>query len=192
LDFSKKIKSKIEHYAGILKAYSEKVNVISKNITIDQIKTLINETILLEKYISRNEIVDVGSGNGILGIPIAIINPSKKIVLIEPRKKKIEFLLFAKKELHMDNVVVVKSGIEEFVKKRKKIIPTIIARGFPDNEKLVLYIKKEIAEELLLLTSESKIKKIIKKIEKLDQNIYNVPYRDNLKIIHLSNVSRET
>ncbi len=192
LDLSEKAKNAVEHYIGELKTYSKKINVISKNITIEQIRTLIDETMMLEKYILENEIIDVGSGNGILGIPIAIINPLKRVILVEPRKKKSEFLMYISKELKMNNLVVKKSGIEEFVKNRKVKLQTMVARGFPNNDKLVFYVENGIAKELLLITSISKIKKRGKKIEKLIQNIYNVPFRDNLKIIHTRNVSRET
>lgn len=182
----------IRSFISILKEYSKKINIISKGITGDQINALIEETILLEKNISENTIVDAGSGNGILGIPIAILNPDKRIILVEPRKKKSEFLSYTVSELNLKNTKVVRSGIEEFLKGRKKRKFTLIARGFPDNIKLTNYVKKKIVKELLLITSLDKIKKMPKGIEKLRQNIYNVPFRDNLKIMHIANVSRET
>ena len=182
----------IRSFISILKEYSKKINIISKGITGDQINALIEETILLEKNISQNTIVDAGSGNGILGIPIAILNPDKRIILVEPRKKKSEFLSYTVSELNLKNTKVVRSGIEEFLKGRKKRKFTLIARGFPDNIKLTNYVKKKIVKELLLITSLDKIKKMPKGIEKLRQNIYNVPFRDNLKIMHIANVSRET
>lgn len=182
----------IRLFISTLKEYSKKVNVISKGITEDQLNTLIEETILLEKHISEKIIVDAGSGNGILGIPIAILNPDKKVYLVEPRKKKFEFLSYTINELNLKNTEIVRSGIENFLKGRKKRKFTLIARGFPDNIMLTNYVKKKIVKELLLITSLAKIKKMPKGIEKLRQNIYNVPFRDNLKIMHIANVSRET
>jgi len=182
----------IRLFISILKEYSKKTNVISKGITREQMNALIEETILLEKHISENTVIDAGSGNGILGIPIAILNPEKRVILVEPRKKKSEFLSYTVKELGLKNIEIVRSGIEEFLKGRTKRKFTVVARGFPDNTKLITYVKKKIVRELLLITSLTKIKKITKGIEKLKQNIYNVPFRDNLKIIHIANVSRET
>lgn len=166
--------------------------MISRAITDEQLYSLISETILLKKYISGNIIVDVGSGNGILGIPIAILSIEKEIIMVEPRKKKSEFLFYAVKELDLKNATVVRSGIEEFVKVAKNKRFTLVGRGFPDNDKLLLYLKKRVVRELLLITSLSKIKKTEKRIEMLEQKIYNVPFRDNLKIIHIKDVSRET
>jgi len=185
-------KSSVTKFLGILKEYSKQINIISKIITDEQLNSLIDETLIMEKLISEDHVVDAGSGNGILGIPIAILNPEKMIFLVEPRKKKSEFLIYAVKELSLNNAEVIRSGIEEFFKSRKKQKLTLIGRGFPDNLKLAGYVKKGIASELILITSEYKIKKMEKGIEKLGQKIYNVPFRDNLKIIHITDVSRET
>ncbi len=183
---------KLNEYIAVLKQYSKKINIISKIITDEQIKELVSESLLIDKYIRGLNIVDAGSGNGILGIPVAILHPEKKIFLVEPRKKKSEFLNYAVEKLILSNVKVLRSGIEEFVKVNKTIRFSIIARGFPDNSKLISYVKKRVAEEVILITSHSKIKKVEKGIEKYEQKIYNVPFRDNLKILYTANVSRET
>jgi len=183
---------KINEYIAVLKQYSKKINIISKVITDEQIKELVNESLLVDKYSRGLNIVDAGSGNGILGIPLAILHPEKKIFLVEPRKKKSEFLSYAVDKLILGNVKVLRSGIEEFVKVNNTMKFSIIARGFPDNGKLISYVKKRVAEEVILITSLSKIKKVEKGIEKCEQRIYNVPFRDNLKILYTANVSRET
>jgi len=84
----------------------------------------------------------------------------------------------------------IKNNILEKINKAMRF--SIIARGFPDNAKLISYVKNRVAEEVILITSLSKIKKIEKGIEKCEQRIYNVPFRDNLKILYTANVSRET
>ncbi len=183
---------KLNEYISILKEYSKNINIISKLITYEQIKNLVKESILLDKYTKEMNIVDAGSGNGILGVPVAILHPEKKIFLVEPRKKKAEFLNYLVDKMVLSNVKVLRSGIEEFVKENKKERFSIIARGFPDNKKLISYVIKGAAREVILITSLSKIKKIEKGIEKYQQKIYNVPFRDNLKIFYTANVSRET
>ncbi len=192
MDQSKLTDKTLRLFISTLTEYSKNINVMSKGITEEQLNTLIEETILMERYISENTIIDAGSGNGILGIPIAILNPDKKIFLVEPRKKKSEFLSFTISKLNLKNAEVVRSGIEEFLKGRERRKFSVIARGFPDNTRLTTYVKKKIVKELLVITSLAKIKKMTEGIEKLKQNIYNVPFRDNLKIIHITNVSRET
>ena len=55
-------------------------------------------------------IVDVGSGAGFPGIPAAIAFPRKKIVLLEPRAKRAEFLSKVAHKLALENVTVIKTS----------------------------------------------------------------------------------
>jgi 16S rRNA (guanine527-N7)-methyltransferase len=50
-------------------------------------------------------LVDVGSGGGIPGIPLAIARPDLHITLIEATQKKARFLSAVSEELHLTNVV---------------------------------------------------------------------------------------
>jgi len=51
-------------------------------------------------------IVDVGSGGGLPGIPVAIARPSVSIVLLEPRESRVAFLEMAASSLGLANVTV--------------------------------------------------------------------------------------
>ena len=53
------------------------------------------------------EILDFGSGPGFPGLPLAIILPNAKIVLVEARRKKTIFLTFICQELGLENVEII-------------------------------------------------------------------------------------
>jgi 16S rRNA (guanine527-N7)-methyltransferase len=55
-------------------------------------------------------VIDVGSGAGLPGVPLAIMLPDKNFVLLEPRAKRAAFLESAKQELGLKNVIVVRSS----------------------------------------------------------------------------------
>lgn len=57
--------------------------------------------------------IDIGSGAGLPGIPLAIVWPSTRIVLVESREKKAGFLERVVRELGLKNVEVVCSRVEE-------------------------------------------------------------------------------
>lgn len=184
---------KLKQYADVLISYNKKINLVSRKMGMEELYQLMDESILLIKYISKknDEVVDAGSGNGLLGVPVAIIEPGKKVVLVEPRKKKSQFLQFAKNELGLDNVQVCNESIEEFLKREKKKKRTLIARGFPRLGVFSDYLKKELFNEAILITSDNKIKKNQIHLEKVRKKIYNVPLRDNLKILKMENTERE-
>lgn len=186
-------KISILKYVDILWEYNAKINLVSRRMSSEGLEQLLNETFYLNEYISdRNDtVVDAGSGNGILGIPIAVINKKKKIVLVETRKKKIDFLEAVKNRLGLPNVEVAGVSIEEYLKKNGEIRRTLIARGFPDLGVFCDFVEKGFIEEAVVITSENKIKKNEKRLESVGKKIYNVSLRTYLKILIMEKKSRE-
>lgn len=187
----------IKKYVRLLMDCNVKVNLISRKMTSEGLDQLLKETILLNNHISENidTIVDAGSGNGILGIPIAVINKNKnkKIVLVEPKKKKIDFLLEVKEKMDLLNVEIYGSTIKEYLKKknREKKPISLVTRGFPDLKVLCNYVKRGMIEEVIVITSENKIKKNRIYLESVKKKTYNVPLRDYLKILKMEKTARE-
>jgi 16S rRNA (guanine527-N7)-methyltransferase len=58
--------------------------------------------------------LDVGSGGGMPGIPLAILYPHKRIVTLDSNGKKTRFLTQVKLELKLDNLQVIHSRVEAF------------------------------------------------------------------------------
>ncbi len=72
-------------------------------------------------------VVDVGSGGGLPGIPLAIAWPSARFTLVEPVGKKVAFLRQCVQELRLDNVDVVQAHLERMPARRAD---AIVCRAF--------------------------------------------------------------
>jgi 16S rRNA (guanine527-N7)-methyltransferase len=72
------------------------------------------------------EVLDLGSGGGFPGIPLAIKNPTKKFYLVESNAKKSAFLLNTSNQLELKNVEVYNKRIEE-----------LLPEGFPNNLEII-------------------------------------------------------
>lgn len=71
------------------------------------------DSLLLSKCSDNlNNIIDVGSGAGFPGIPLAILQPNIDITLLEPTKKRANFLEKVKDELHLNKVQVISDRAE--------------------------------------------------------------------------------
>ena len=95
-------------YAELLGGY-EKANVIGdrglerivKRHVLDSLSCSIGD-----RLAGVRDIVDIGSGGGLPGIPLAILLPAVKVLLVESARRKVTFLHRALRELDLPNVRV--------------------------------------------------------------------------------------
>jgi 16S rRNA (guanine527-N7)-methyltransferase len=64
------------------------------------------ESFALRELLLGATIADVGSGGGLPGLPLAIVEPERRFTLIESRSKRVHFLRHAAAELALQNVEV--------------------------------------------------------------------------------------
>jgi len=77
---------------------------------------------------STENVIDVGTGGGLPGIPLAIMFPEKKITLLDSAGKKTRFLFHVKTLLKLENVIVENRRVEEFQPAKK--FNAVISRAF--------------------------------------------------------------
>ena len=96
------------------------------------IKHILDSLILIDFFDTKNfegkTIVDIGTGGGFPGIPLAIVFPNTKFVLVDSTSKKIDFLKEVIKELNILNVELLNLRAEEMIKDIK--YDYAISRGF--------------------------------------------------------------
>lgn len=62
-----------------------------------------------------SDLVDIGSGAGIPGVPIRIVSPGMRLTMIEARERRASFLRAVVRELALSDVVVIGRRAEEMV-----------------------------------------------------------------------------
>ena len=107
-------------YMRLLQEWNEKINLtaitedeeVIKKHFIDCIKSFKSDPIRKAKAI-----IDVGTGAGFPGLPIAIMNQNVKVTLLDSLNKRINFLNLVVKELGLKNVTTIHSRAEDGARK---------------------------------------------------------------------------
>ena len=100
------------------------------------------------------KIIDIGSGGGTPGIPLAIALPEKKFYLIEATQKKASFLDETVMTLKLDNVEIICERGESVT---NLSADTVIARAFGTLNYLVTTSRHMVSKEVLFLAMKGKI-----------------------------------
>jgi 16S rRNA (guanine527-N7)-methyltransferase len=120
MQFNEEKYNKFIKYMKLVIEWNEKINLTAitneedfiKKHFIDCIKVFKSDEIRLAK-----SIIDVGTGAGFPGIPIAIMDESKNICLLDSLNKRVNFLNLVISELKLSNVYAVHSRAEDGARK---------------------------------------------------------------------------
>lgn len=111
----------IEKYITLVLKENEKINLTAitdiGEFRVKHIEDSLKPSLVFD--FNNKVIMDLGSGAGFPGIPLAINFPSSKFVLVEPITKRANFLNKVKEELDLKNVEVLNSRIEDLDKDYK-------------------------------------------------------------------------
>ncbi|RKX72139.1 16S rRNA (guanine(527)-N(7))-methyltransferase RsmG [candidate division TA06 bacterium] len=106
---------KLEEYQKMVLKKNRSINLFSsKDVHIFWERHIL-DSIKSNEYIKGHKrVCDIGSGGGMPGIPLAIINSNIKFFLFERRDKKSDFLLNIKEELVLRNVFIVNANFIDY------------------------------------------------------------------------------
>jgi 16S rRNA (guanine527-N7)-methyltransferase len=146
----------LEEYKTHLVAWNKTHNLISKK-QAEKIDDHIEDSLIISPLLHKN-IVDLGSGGGLPGIPLAITNPNKEFYLIESNTKKSSFLLHTTSRLGLENTSVINQRIEKIDTKTLPESFDIVCRAVGSTEFIIslteLFLQKTGVELKLMKTLE--------------------------------------
>ncbi len=127
------ILERLAYFAELVAEKNEQVNLISRK----DIDSLVENHVFFSSYITKyipekcSTFLDIGTGGGFPGIPLAIMKPEMKGVLIDSTGKKIDAVKEFIDKLKLSNVVAINERIEspEFINSYSKYFDLAISRA---------------------------------------------------------------
>jgi len=108
------------------------------------------DSLIVNSYIqSAEKIIDVGTGPGLPGIVLAIMNPEKQFTLLDSNGKKTRFLFQAKLALKLDNVTIINERVEAY--QPEQGFDMIVSRAFASIADMTYWCTHLLAENGIFL-----------------------------------------
>lgn len=100
-------------YLGLLNKWNRAYNLTSVRDPLEMVTRHLLDSLSVAPYINVDNLIDVGTGPGLPGIPLAIAYPEKSFSLLDSNGKRTRFMQQAKVELKLDNITIVQNRVEE-------------------------------------------------------------------------------
>lgn len=143
LHFDDLFYQRCEKYIALLQQWG-KIHNLTASLKTDEIENNIVDSVYPLKFLNDfSSLADVGTGAGYPGMLLAIARPDARVVLVEPRAKRVAFLNFVKSALKLENVFIEQKRIEELQDDRFDIITSRAVT----NTTLLLELTKHLKDD---------------------------------------------
>ena len=131
-------------YEALITETNKKFNLTAVNNLSEMITRHFRDSLALRNFVDLSKIksiMDVGSGAGVPGIPLKILFPHLRMVLMEVNKKKQKFLQYVIQELKLKNVEICDMDWRTFLRTTEGDIDLLISRAALPDEELIRMFK---------------------------------------------------
>ncbi|MGD8233456.1 16S rRNA (guanine(527)-N(7))-methyltransferase RsmG [Vibrio sp. TRT 1302] len=128
LDVSEQQRDQLVGYVEMLNKWNKAYNLTSVRDPQEMLIKHIMDSIVVSTHLQGDSFIDVGTGPGLPGIPLSIMNPDKQFVLLDSLGKRIRFIKQVLHELKIENVTPVQSRVEEYQPEER--FDAVLSRAF--------------------------------------------------------------
>jgi 16S rRNA (guanine527-N7)-methyltransferase len=114
-------------YVQLLDKWNSAYNLTSVRDPNEMLVKHIMDSLVVVPHLHGQRIIDVGTGPGLPGVPLAICCPDKEFTLLDSLGKRIRFLNQVKLQLGLKNIQPVQSRVEEHHEKYDSVISRAFA-----------------------------------------------------------------
>ena len=144
LELDANVQSRLIDFIHLLVKWNRAYNLTAVRQPEQMVTRHLLDSLVIGPYLQGPSILDVGTGAGLPGIPLALAYPDHHFTLLDSNGKKIRFVTQAVAELGLANVDVIQSRVEAFQPAGR--FDTITARAYASIEELVSQTRHLLAD----------------------------------------------
>ena len=186
---------KLSTFEKLIREWNKKINLVSrKDVENFQINHVIH-SLSISKLISfkpKTKILDIGTGGGLPGIPLAIIFPEAEFHLVDRKKKKMDVLVDIIKKLDLNNVKIEACDAKDILDK----YDFILNRAVSSTENILSICKNKLSienfnkiENGIICLKGGDLKRELINIKDFDiiklNEIFSEPFFETKKILYI-------
>jgi 16S rRNA (guanine527-N7)-methyltransferase len=115
-------------YLSLLAKWNRTYNLTAVRDEAEMVTRHLLDSLAIAPHITGQRIIDVGTGAGLPGVPLALLFPEREFHLLDSNGKKTRFLFQVKTALCLDNMVVHQARVESF--RVAEPFDTVLSRAF--------------------------------------------------------------
>jgi 16S rRNA (guanine527-N7)-methyltransferase len=143
LSLGREGRSKLLQYLALLEKWNQVYNLTAIRGREKMVSGHLLDCLAVIPYLTGTRLLDIGSGAGFPGIPVAVARPDIQVVLLDSNHKKAAFLRQAVTELQLKNATVVCERVEAWRAAEK--FDCIISRAFAEIAEFIALTKHLLA-----------------------------------------------
>jgi 16S rRNA (guanine527-N7)-methyltransferase len=128
LDIGPQTQQRLLQFIAAIRRWNKVMNLTSILNPEEMVTRHLLDSLAISRHLHGRRVIDVGTGAGLPGIPLALVHPQIEFVLLDARAKRTRFVRQMVIELELANVECVHSRVEDYHPSQR--FDTVVSRAF--------------------------------------------------------------
>lgn len=174
---------KLLKYLELLQRWNKAFNLTAIRDPLQMVRLHLLDSLAIHPYVQGlKSIIDVGTGPGLPGIPLAILNPEINFTLLDSNGKKTRFLFQAINELKLTNASEINHRVEAY--QSNQLFDAVISRAFSSISDMLNQCDHLVSDQGCFLAMkgkkpDSELSQMTKAYKVVEVSEVNVPLIDS-------------
>jgi 16S rRNA (guanine527-N7)-methyltransferase len=189
LEISEDKAIKLLSFIDLIEKWNKAYNLTAIKTKQDMVRLHLLDSLTVIPYLEGSRIIDIGTGAGLPGIPLAICLPELCFTLLDSNAKKTRFVQQAVLELRLSNVQIIQSRAEDY--QPEHAFNMVLTRAFADLSDIIASTRHLLAENGTMIAmkghcTEAELAQVTTKKTIIPVQIPGVEVERNLVCIQLN------